>query len=295
MATILVTGANGQLGSELQALSIQYPFHQFLWTDRDELMIQDEAAVTAYFQLHSIQYCINCAAYTAVDKAETDAETAQLINGYAPGVLAKACAAARARMIHISTDYVFDGTAKEPYAEDANTHPVSVYGATKLAGEQAAFAQLPELILIRTSWVYSVYGHNFVKTMLRLMAERTELKVVNDQWGAPTYAADLAKVIMDIIEGVEQQKWPWKSGIYHYANEGAITWYHFAEAIAQISKSACTVLPIPTTDYPTQATRPAYSVFNKEKIKSTYQIYIPHWRSSLEACLLKLSRDIAVA
>jgi dTDP-4-dehydrorhamnose reductase len=293
MATILVTGAKGQLGSELQELSVRYPFHQFLFTDREELMIQEEASVLQYFEEHQIDFCVNCAAYTAVDRAESEPALAHLINGTATGILARACRTYGASMIHISTDYVFNGKAKEPYAENAPTDPISVYGASKLAGEQMLFSELPSAILIRTSWVYSVYGGNFVKTMLRLMAERNELKVVSDQWGAPTYAADLAKVVMDIIDGVSEKKLDWVPGIYHYSNEGAITWYHFAEAIAQIAKASCTVLPITTAEYPTAAQRPAYSVFQKDKIKTTFGIYIPHWRSSLEACILKISKDLA--
>lgn len=280
MKTILVTGAKGQLGSELQQLADKYPSYQFLFTDKEGLSVINADAVNKFFEEHKPAYCINCAAYTAVDKAETDVEMAQLLNATAVQYLAQACTKSGAKFIHISTDYVFDGKATIPIKEDAAPGPVSVYGVTKLKGEELAMKYNPDTILIRTAWVYSSFGHNFVKTMLRLMSERSELNVVDDQKGTPTYAADLAGAIMQIIDSGK-----WVSGIYHYANEGEISWYDFTLAIKELSKSSCVVNPIPTSAYPTPATRPAYSVFNKEKIKATFGVAIPEWKESLRKCI----------
>jgi dTDP-4-dehydrorhamnose reductase len=287
LPVILVTGANGQLGMEIRALEKQYPSFSFIFLTKADLPIQQSELVRNYFNKIKPAYCINCAAYTAVDKAETEKETALLINAASAGVLAASAAMVHCRYIHISTDYVFDGTAKEPYKETAATHPVNYYGFTKLRGEALCQQNNPESIIIRTAWVYSAFGNNFVKTMLRLMKERESINVVNDQLGAPTYAADLAKLLLNIIAQSEAGN-NWRPGIYHYSNEGQISWYDFAVAIKALTHSSCLVNPIPTSAYPTPARRPAYSVFNKEKIKNTYQVQIPQWKESLEICLQQL-------
>jgi dTDP-4-dehydrorhamnose reductase len=247
-----------------------------------------------YFEKHKPDYCINCAAYTAVDKAESEIAKANLVNATAVGFLAKAATANHCRLLHISTDYVFDGTATSPIDENASVHPLGVYGISKQQGETLAFEFSPETLIIRTSWVYSAYGNNFVKTMIRLMGERKELNVVNDQFGSPTYAADLAKAILDIIEFLEKKEdASVYSGIYHYANDGIISWYDFASAIREMISSSCVVHPIPTTAYPTPAKRPAYSVFNTTKINETFHVPIVPWRESLQTCLLQLQQFLA--
>jgi dTDP-4-dehydrorhamnose reductase len=281
---ILVTGARGQLGSEIKTIADKYPAFEFLFTDRETLSVTDEAAILSYFQQHQPQYCINCAAYTAVDKAEDPAERSlvEALNSEAPGYLAKACTAYGAKLIHISTDYVFDGNGTVPYKEGDPTGPVSVYGITKLEGEKKAL-QYTDAIIIRTAWVYSTYGKNFVKTMIRLMQERPHINVVCDQYGTPTYAADLAEAIMQIIVSKK-----WRSGIYHYSNEGKISWYDFAVAIKDLIHADTEIKAIPTVAYPTPAKRPAWSVLDKTKIKETYNVPIPNWSNSLQACIQKL-------
>lgn len=285
MANILVTGANGQLGSELRTLAASQSQHQFLFTDRDEVDITDAQQVAKCFAEFKPHFCINCAAYTAVDKAETDQEVAYKINALAVKNLAEACTATGARFLHVSTDYVFDGQGTAPYKEDHPTNPVSVYGKTKLQGEQDALAANKDVIIIRTSWVYSEHGHNFVKTMLRLMQSRPELGVVADQWGSPTYAADLAEAILYIVNSGT-----WKPGIYHYSNAGAITWHDFAQAIQEGSGFDCKVNAITTADYPTPASRPAYSVMDTQKIQEVYGIRLKDWKESLQVCLQKLQQ-----
>jgi dTDP-4-dehydrorhamnose reductase len=280
--TILVTGANGQLGNELQVLAPQFAAYNFLFSGKDELNITDETAVAKYFQQHSINFCINCAAYTAVDKAESDAANAFLINATAVTDLAGICKKNNTRLIHISTDYVFDGTATEPYKETDQTNPVSVYGQSKLQGEVEALENCPSAIIIRTAWLYSTFGNNFVKTMLRLMKERESINVVNDQLGCPTYAADLAAAIMHIISSEKSKENP---GIYHYTNAGITNWYEFALAIKKLTGSSCSVNPIKTSEYPTVAKRPAYSVLDTSKVKETFSVSVPHWENSLERCL----------
>jgi dTDP-4-dehydrorhamnose reductase len=278
---ILVTGAGGQLGSELQVLSAHYPQYDFLLADRSVFPLDDAQVMAAYFEKAQPDFCINCAAYTAVDKAEDEAEQAFAINAVAAGQIAQLCAHYQTALIHISTDYVFDGTAHEPYTEDAAVNPISVYGASKLKGEQLVREALPSAIIIRTAWVYSRFGKNFVKTMQRLMSERESITVVNDQLGSPTYAADLAEAVMQFIV-----QWPQPSpAIYHYSGEGVISWYDFALAIKAITGSPCEVQPIPASEYPTPARRPAYSVLSKEKIKAALGIHIPHWRDSLQKML----------
>ena len=283
--TILVTGADGQLGKELHALAINFPTYQFIFTTKEKLAIDDLDAVGVFFSGHSIEYCINCAAYTAVDKAESEAELAFLVNAEATGNLAKVCKEHEVQFIHISTDYVFDGTAKQPYKETDPTGTINVYAASKLKGEELAIENDPSSIIIRTSWLYSSFNNNFVKTMLRLMKEKKSISVVNDQLGSPTYAADLAAAIMKIITASRRKK---KQGIYHYCNEGAITWYEFALMIKNLSGSKCTVNPIPTSGYPTAAKRPQYSVLDTKKIQQTFNIEIPAWADSLKICLEKI-------
>ena len=291
--TILVTGANGQLGSEMQTIALDYSAYDFLFVTRNELPIDDEAALEKYFSKHRIDYCVNCAAYTAVDKAETETEKAFLINGAAVGNLAKYCKAQGAVFIHISTDYVFDGTSTNPYKEEDTVNPVNLYGASKLMGEELAILNNPNSIIIRTSWVYSSSGNNFVKTMLRLMKERESIQVVSDQMGCPTYAADLASAIMQIIEQLKintdvLNQEGTVAHIFNYSNQGVINWYQFALAIKELSGSACEVNPILSSQYPTPAKRPQYSVMDTSKIQQTFHLVIPNWKNSLQNCIALL-------
>jgi dTDP-4-dehydrorhamnose reductase len=283
--TILVTGANGQLGNEFQALASHFPDYQFLFVAKEELNIADTAAIGNYFSGHIIDFCINCAACTAVDKAEAEGENAFLINATAVADLASVCYSNNTQLIHISTDYVFDGTASQPYKETDKTNPVSVYGKSKLQGEALAMQNAPSSIIIRTSWLYSAYKNNFVKTMLRLMQEKESINVVNDQYGTPTNAADLAAVIIHVISSGISKKNP---GIYHYTNTGITNWYEFAVAIKKLTGSNCAVNPITTSQYPTAAKRPPYSVLNTSKIKETFAVTIPDWRDSLAKCLKQI-------
>jgi dTDP-4-dehydrorhamnose reductase len=281
---ILITGAKGQLGSELQEIQVHYPEFNFIPTDVDELDLTKKEAVETFIATHKINYIVNCAAYTAVDKAEDDVELCYKINRDAVKNLAEA-ANGKAKIIHISTDYVFDGKATKPYKETDTTHPQSVYGKSKLAGEEVLLAACPESIIIRTAWLYSIYGNNFVKTMLRLGKERPELNVVYDQKGTPTYAADLAQAILSVIVHSEKtQTFP--AGIYHYSNEGITTWFDFTEKIFQLAGiTTCTVHPITTEQYPTKAARPQYSVLDKTKIKDTLEMIVPEWEYSLKRCI----------
>ncbi len=280
---ILVTGANGQLGKELKQLESQYPQFEFIFLSREDLPIHHFELVRNFFKGFHPQYLINCAAYTAVDRAETEKDLAFQVNGEAVGVLAAVCKEYGTKFLHISTDYVFDGTASAPYKEDAATNPESVYGASKLEGEKEALHFNSGTIIIRTSWVYSEYGRNFVKTMIKLMNEKEQLYVVNDQVGSPTYAADLADAIMQIISSGK-----WLPGIYHYSNEGVISWFDFAVAIRDLTGNTCKVNAIPTTSYPTPAKRPVYSVLDKSKIAGTYGISLKDWKDSLRGCLDRL-------
>lgn len=281
---ILITGASGQLGAAIKALSSLYPQFHFIFLAKEDLPVNRSELVQQYFKNVLPAFCINCAAYTAVDKAETEKELAMLVNGDAVGVLAAACKSFHAKFIHISTDYVFDGTAVTPYKEEDNTNPVNYYGKTKLRGEELSIQNNNESIIIRTSWLYAEHGNNFVKTMVRLMKERSSLNVVNDQLGSPTYAGDLAKLILGII-AENQFEGRWVPGIYHYSNEGVISWYDFAVAIKNLIQSDCAVHPIPASMYPTPAKRPAYSVMNKEKIRSVYGVAVPAWENSLSECI----------
>ncbi len=283
---ILVTGANGQLANELKELSGNFPGFIFLFTSKEELPIEDENALATYFQNQSIQYCINCAAYTAVDKAESDSEKAFLINAEAVGKLSAVCKIHQTKFIHISTDYVYDGSRETPLRETDATGPLNVYGSSKLKGEELALQNNSSSLVIRTSWVYSSYGANFVKTMLRLFKEKEELNIVSDQVGSPTYAADLATAIMLFIQKKEAgQNF---SGIYNYSNSGVTNWYEFALAIKELSNSNCNILPTLTSAYVTPAKRPLYSVMDTTKAKEALQTNIPLWKDSLKRCFEKL-------
>lgn len=278
--SVLVTGSNGQLGKELQVLAESYPQFRFVFASREDLKLHHYGLVENFFLATKPQYCINCAAYTAVDKAESEVDMAMLVNGESVGNLAAVCKKYQTKLIHISTDYVFNGESEIPYKEDDSTSPINTYGVSKLKGEQLCMQEDPDAIIIRTAWVYSSFGNNFVKTMMRLMNERNELNVVSDQVGSPTYAADLAKAILSIISSGK-----WQSGIYHYSNEGKISWYEFAQAIKNITGSKAIVHPIEAAQYPTPARRPHFSLLNKEKIKSAYHLSIPDSKESLAACI----------
>ena len=280
---ILVTGCNGQLGNEMQLLEKLHPEHTYFNTDVAELDITNREAIEQFVGDNAIDGIVNCAAYTAVDKAEENQEFCHLLNADAPGFLAEAIEKRGGWMIQVSTDYVFDGTNHKPYVETDPVCPNSTYGRTKLAGEQAVLNNCKKSMIIRTAWLYSTFGNNFVKTMIRLGREKAELGVIFDQIGTPTYAHDLAVAIFAAISnGVV-------SGIYHFSNEGVISWYDFTKAIHRIAGiSTCHVRPLHTEEYPTPAARPHYSVLDKTKIKQTYNIEIPYWEESLKDCIEKL-------
>lgn len=283
MKKILVTGAHGQLGTELNFLSSLLETHSFTFFDSDNLDITDAEAVSNLLSKEKFEAVINCAAYTAVDKAESEKELAFRINGDAVGYLAKSCKQSGAKFIHISTDFIFDGTISRPLLEEDPSNPLSVYGASKLEGEKHAIENNPDALIIRSSWVYSSFGNNFVKTILRLCKEKESLNIIYDQIGTPTYARDLAAAILKIV--MQQE---WKPGIYHFSNEGAASWYDFAVAIRDIARLKTKINPIETDQYPTPAVRPKYSVLNKKKIKATFGLEIPYWRDSLEKCIALL-------
>lgn len=285
MTNILVIGSEGQLGLEIKNRYQSVPGGNFTFTTLEELDVTNSGLLKATILKLPYEYIINCTAYTAVDKAEKEAELAQKINADALTIIGETAAQTGAKVIHISTDYVFDGTNFKPYTEEQSTCPQSVYGRTKLEGEQNLFAKNHQSIILRTSWLYSAYGNNFVKTMLRLGQERDELNVIYDQIGTPTYAGDLADVILEIISKDITKKILFHPGIYHYSNEGVASWYDFTIAIHQENGISCNVKPIESKDYPTPAPRPHYSVLNKSKIKQTYQITIPYWKDSLKKCL----------
>lgn len=280
---ILITGCNGQLGNEMQLLQKDNTQHHFFNTDVAELDITDKAAIEKYVNDNNIDGIVNCAAFTAVDKAESNVDLCRLLNATAPAYLASAMEQRNGWFIQISTDYVFDGTNHKPYTEDEPTCPDSVYGSTKLEGEQQALRLCSKTMIIRTAWLYSPFGNNFVKTMIRLGKEKQQLGVIFDQIGTPTYAADLANVIMTAInKGIVP-------GIYHFSNEGVTSWYDFTKAIHRIANiTSCQVSPLHTAEYPTPASRPHYSVLDKTKIKDTYNIEIPYWEESLAKCIERL-------
>lgn len=280
MKRILVTGANGQLGNEMRVLAAEHPEYTYYWTDVAELDICDGEAVMAFVREQAIDVIVNCAAFTAVDRAEDEPALCERLNATAVGHLASAAAACGAALIQVSTDYVFDGTGHRPYRETDPTCPHSVYGRTKRAGEELALARCPHTMVIRTAWLYSTFGHNFVKTMLRLGRERDALGVVFDQIGTPTYACDLARAIFAALA----QDVP--AGVYHFSNEGVCSWYDFTKSIHRLAGiTACRVRPLLSDEYPAKAPRPAYSVLDKTRIKQTLGIEIPHWEESLDECI----------
>ena len=283
MKNILITGANGQLGNEMRVLSAENPEYAYFFTDVAELDICNEQAILDFVKANQINVIVNCAAYTAVDKAEENVELCTRLNADAVGYLAKAAETHGAEFIQVSTDYVFDGTSHIPYQETEATCPNSVYGHTKLAGEQNALTLCSRSMVIRTAWLYSTFGNNFVKTMIRLGKERENLGVIFDQVGTPTYARDLARAIFTAIrQGVVP-------GIYHFSNEGVCSWYDFTKAIHRLAGiTTCHVKPLHTEEYPTPAKRPHYSVLDKTKIKNTYHIEIPYWMDSLQSCIVEL-------
>lgn len=277
---VLITGKGGQLAQIFENILKNDPNLEAHFYSEEDLDITHQEKVSSVFAKNKYDYCINCAAYTAVDRAEEYGDVAFRVNVIGAENLAKACATHSATLIHISTDFVFDGTKKEPYVEDDPAIPISVYGSTKLKGEQVIQSLLEEHFIIRTSWLYSEFGNNFVKTMVRLGKEKDGLKVVNDQIGSPTYALDLAKLIVHIIEGEIHDY-----GIYHYSNEGEISWFDFAKKIFEMTNLKVNLEPIPTKEYPTPAKRPAYSVMDKRKVKNVFGVQIPLWESSLKTCL----------
>ena len=277
MKKILVTGANGQLGSELFVLSSSYTNYDWFFADRTKITLDNLELLEAQLNEIKPDIVLNCGAYTAVDKAETEKETAFTVNHLAVELIAKYASENKAKLIHISTDYVFDGTSSTALNEEAKTNPINVYGESKLAGEIACVKENPDSIIIRTSWVYSKFGNNFVKTMQRLMQERDAINVVNDQIGSPTYAADLALAMMAVLEAPK-----WVSGIYNYSNEGEISWYDFALAIKELGGYNCEVGGIPSASYPTPARRPEFSLLDKKKIKEVYNLDVQYYKESLK-------------
>jgi dTDP-4-dehydrorhamnose reductase len=284
---ILITGAHGQVGQCFQRLAARFPQFDFLFAASADLDITDSQAVSAFFDRHRVGWCVNCAAYTAVDRAETEKEKAYAVNVRGPRNLARACARSGATLIHLSTDYVYHTCQNTPYREDARTSPKSVYARTKLAGERTAQGAHALTMIVRTSWVYAAHGHNFVRTMLRLGAERPWLNVVADQIGTPTYAPDLAEALLTVIHKVESGAADRAAlaGIWHYSNEGVASWYDFAVAIMELAGLPARVCPIDTAQFPTPASRPPFSVLNKAKMREAFGLEIPHWRASLQQCL----------
>ncbi len=289
---VLITGANGQLGSEIRLLENQYPQFAFTFTDIQELDLQNSQAVFDCFSRLKPDYLINCAAYTAVDKAESDIELCYSINSAAVRNLALAAKQQNTIVLHVSTDYVFDGKQARPYRENDAVCPVSVYGKSKLQGEQVLNEICPSSsVIVRTAWLYSAFGNNFVKTMIRLGWEKSELRVVNDQWGSPTYGADLAGALMTIVLSAEDGHFI--PGIYHFSNEGKCSWYEFAQKIHQLAGiTNCKIIPVTTAEYPTAAQRPSFSLLDKSKIRRDYGVAVPLWTDSLKTCLSKFNNCI---
>lgn len=283
MKTVLVTGSNGQLGSEIRVVSVAAPQYRFLFTDYQELDITNREAVRLYCKMENVDFIVNCAAYTAVDRAEVEYEAALQLNAYAVQNIGDVAAELDAKVIHVSTDYVFDGMGCRPYTEDHAVAPSSAYGRSKAEGERLLLQSGCDAMIIRTSWLYSSFGANFVKTMIRLGKERSSLSVVADQVGTPTYAADLAGVV---VSAISEEKSSFPSGVFHYSNEGVCSWYDFTCSILRLAGvDSCKVVPISTEEYPTAAARPAYSVLNKGKIKRVLGVEIPHWEESLRRCI----------
>lgn len=288
--TILVTGSNGQLGQELQAIADNFSQFDFVFTTRADLPLENLQTVIPSFDWDKVQYCINCAAYTAVDKAEENPTDAFLINGESVGELAAICNQHGIKLIHISTDYVFNGKATGPIKEEDAVDPVNIYGASKLKGEQLALTTDPNTLIIRTSWVYSSFGNNFVKTIARLCSTKKDLTVVNDQAGCPTYAANIARVIMEAIISIENGNQV--RGIFHYCDEGIATWYQFALKIKEYLGLGCNISPVSSGEYTTAAKRPGYSVLDTSRIKSLLNMTIPRWEDSLKKCVARLQPTI---
>ena len=284
MAVILVTGANGQLGSEIRAASKNYYGYDFIFTDTDTLNISSAEETAVFIKNNSPDWIINCAAYNLVDKAEIEPDKAMIVNSKAVKNIAEAIRGSETRLIQLSSDYVFDGEANAPYKEDDDTNPQGAYGRSKLEGEKAALLHNRTMV-IRTSWLYSSYGANFVKTILSKAKEKDSLKVVYDQTGTPTYAADLGEAILNIVSGVIKNRMAFTAGIYHYSDEGVCSWYDLALETVKEAGINCKVYPILSNEYPSAAKRPSYSVLDKSKIKDTYNIEIPHWRESLKKCI----------
>jgi dTDP-4-dehydrorhamnose reductase len=286
MLTVLITGSKGQLGSEINRLAASYPVYNFLFTDIDELDICSQEAVNTYFEQNNIDVVVNCAAYTAVDLAEDEPERAMAINRDAVANLARASKEQGAYLIHISTDYVFDGQEKRPYKENDPTHPQSSYGRSKLAGEELISGCLDKGMIIRTSWLYSTFGNNFIKTIIQKCPEKGQLNVVDDQSGCPTYARDLAKLILDIIPGSVSIP---RFDIFHYSNEGECTWYELACAVVELAGLKCVINPISSSEYPQKAPRPVYSVLDTSRIRENFGISIPGWKESLKEMITMLN------
>jgi len=284
MAVILITGASGQLGSELKVVSRNYLGYEFIFTDVGELDITDGEKAEKFISQNNPDWIVNCAAYNFVDRAEDEPAQAARINSTAVRNIVQVIKGSQCRFIHFSTDYVFDGNSNVPYSETSSTSPAGVYGNSKLAGEKEALAHNLSMV-VRTSWLYSSFGENFVKTIIRKGKEKGLLKVVFDQIGSPTYAADLASAVIQIVSGVIRNQTAFYAGIYQYSNEGVCSWYDFATEIIREAGIECNVLPVRSSEYPTRAKRPHYSVLDKSKIKETYNLEIPHWRSSLQKCI----------
>lgn len=285
---VLITGSNGQLGSEIRDLCTDYENIEFIFKDLPELDISDSDAVNSLIIDKKINTVINCAAYTAVDKAEENIELAERVNSIGVSNLVKVLDKVNGKLIHISTDYVFDGTNSHPYKESDPVSPIGIYGKTKRAGELILINSKIDAIVIRTSWLYSSFGNNFVKTMLGIGKDKNSINVISDQIGTPTYAKNLAKICLEILLISVSEKISKKGKIYHYSNEGVASWYDFAVLIMELSELNCKINPILTKNYPTLAKRPHYSVLSKEKIKSDFNIDIPHWKESLQECIIKL-------
>lgn len=284
MTPVLITGNKGQLGSEIQRISGKFPEISFYFTDLDELDITRPDDIRTYLDKNPVKFLVNCAGYTAVDKAEDDKDLAYLLNADATASLAKISAELGIQLIHISTDYIFNGEKNHPYTEDDPADPQTVYGKSKLLGEQSLH-KAGRGIIVRTSWLYSSFGNNFVKTILKLSGEREQLNVVFDQTGCPTYAHDLALALLEMIREEIKQKNSPRYDIYHYSNQGMCSWYEFAESIIEYAGRECKILPVESKEYVTRAIRPRYSVMSKEKITGKYDLHIPHWKESLKECI----------